>query len=52
MKTENRDENQFFKHKELDFLLISWTPKTGVGPHESVARTVNPLAFKKKKKTT
>ena len=52
---ENRDENRFFKYKESDFLLISWTPKTGVGPYEPV-KTVrsNPLAFslKKKKKTT
>ena len=45
MKTENWDENRFFKPKEPDFLLISWTPKTGVGPHESVARTLNSLAF-------
>ena len=51
MKTKNRDENQFFKSKEPDFLLIPWTPKTGVGPQEPV-RTVrsNPLALKKKKK--
>ena len=34
MKTRNRDENQFFKPKEPDFLLILWTPKTGVGLHE------------------
>ena len=45
VKTENRDENRFFKHKKLDFLLISWNPKTRVGLHEPVARTVNPLAF-------
>ena len=46
MKTENWDENRFFKFKELDFLLIAWTVKTGVGPHEPV-RTVwsNPLAI-------
>ena len=45
MKTENWDENRFFKPKEPDFLLIPWTPKTGVGPFEPV-RTVrsNPLA--------
>jgi len=50
MKTENRDENRFFKPKEMDFLLIPWTPKTGVRPHEPV-RTMqsNPLAIKKKK---
>ena len=52
MKTGNRDENRFFKSKELDFLLIAWTVKIGVGPHEPV-RTVwsNPLAifFSKKK---
>ena len=52
MKTENRDENRFFKHKEPEFLLIPWTPKTGIGPHEPM-KTVqsNPLAnfFKKKK---
>ena len=53
MKTGNRDENRFFKPKEPDFLLIPWTAKTGVGPHEPV-RTVrsNPLAIKKKKKKT
>ena len=46
MKTGNRDENRFFKPKEPDFLLIPWTPKTGIGPHEPV-RTVrsNPLAI-------
>ena len=46
VKIENRDENRFFKPKELDFLLILWTAKTGVGPHELV-RTVrsNPLAI-------
>ena len=51
MKTRNQDENRFFKPKEPDFLLIPWTAKTGVGPHEPV-RTVqsNPLAIKKKKK--
>ena len=53
VKTGNRDENQFFKPKEPDFLLIPWTVKTGVGPLQPV-RTVrsNPLAifFKKKKK--
>ena len=52
MKTGNRDENQFFKPKEPDFLLIPWTIKTGVGLLEPV-RTVrsNPLAiFLKKKK--
>ena len=39
-------ENRFFKPKELDVLLIPWTLKTGVGPHEPV-RTVwsNPLAI-------
>ena len=39
-------ENRFFKTKELDFLLIPWTPKTVVGLHEPV-RTVRPkpLAF-------
>ena len=56
VKIGNRDGNRFFKLKELDFLLISWTVKTGVGPLEPV-RTVrsNPLSnffFKKKKKTT
>ena len=49
LENRQRDENRFFKHKELDFLLILCTPKTGVGPHEheSVARTLqsNPLAF-------
>ena len=49
---ENREPgwNRFFKPKEPDFLLIPWTSKTGVGPHEPV-RTVrsNPLAIKKKK---
>ena len=51
VKTENRDENRFFKPKEPDFLLILWTPKTEVGLHEPVARTMrsNPLAIKKKK---
>ena len=51
VKTENRDENRFFKPKEPNFLLIPWTAKTGVGPHEPV-RTMqsNPLAIKKKKK--
>ena len=51
MKTGNRDENRFFKPKEPDFLLIPWTAKIGVGPHEPV-RTVrsNPLAILKKKK--
>ena len=46
VKTENRDENRFFKPKEPDFLLISWTVKTGIGPLEPV-RTVrsNPLAI-------
>ena len=46
VKTGNRDENQFFKPKEPDFLLIPWTTKTGVGLHEPV-RTVrsNPLAI-------
>ena len=43
-----------FKPKEPDFLLIPWTTKTGVGPHEPM-RTVqsNPLAifFIKKKLT-
>ena len=50
---ENRESgwNRFFKPKESDFLLISWTAKTCVGPHEPV-RTMrsNPLAIKKKKK--
>ena len=48
VKTGNRDENRFFKPKEPDILLISWTSKTGVGLLEPV-RTVrsNPLAFKK-----
>ena len=47
MKTGNRDENRFFKHKKYEFLLILWTPKTEVGPHELMARTVrsNPLAI-------
>ena len=51
VKTGNRNENRFFKNKESDFLLIPWTPKTGIGPHESV-RTVqsNPLANLKIKK--
>ena len=51
VKTENRDENRFFKPKESDFLLIPWTVKTGVGPLEPV-RTVrsNPLAIFLKKK--
>ena len=52
VKTGNQDENRFFKPKELDFLLIPWTAKTRVGPHEPV-RTMrsNPLAiFLKKKK--
>ena len=46
VKTENRDENRFFKPKEPDFLLIPWTAKTEIGPHEPV-RTVrsNPLAI-------
>ena len=46
VKTENRDENRFFKPKEPDFLLIPWTVKTKVGPYEPV-RTVrsNPLAI-------
>ena len=46
MKTENRDENQLFKPKEPDFLLIPRTVKTGVGPHEPL-KTVrsNPLAI-------
>ena len=46
VKTGNRDENRFFKPKEPDFLLIPWTPKTGVRPHEPV-RTMrsNPLAI-------
>ena len=50
MKTENLDKNRFFKSKKLDFLLILWTVKTGVGPHKPV-RTVwsNPLAILKKK---
>ena len=53
MKTENWDENQYFKHKELDFLLIPWTAKTGVRPHEPVWTVrSNPLAIKKKKKKT
>ena len=36
----------FFKPKESDFLLIPWTAKTGVRPHEPM-RTVrsNPLAI-------
>ena len=53
MKTGNRDENRFFKLKEPDFLLIPWTAKTGVGPHEPV-RTMrsNPLAIKKKQLNT
>ena len=57
MKTGNQDENRFFKPKELDFLLILWTAKTGVGPHEPmrIVRS-NPLAifflFKKKKLNT
>ena len=45
-KIGNWDENWFFKPKESDFLLILWTAKAGVGPHEPV-RTVrsNPLAI-------
>ena len=45
VKTENWDENWFFKPKELDFLLILWTVKTGVGPQLPM-RTMrsNPLA--------
>ena len=46
VKTGNWDENWFFKPKEPDFLLIPWTAKTRVRPHEPV-RTVrsNPLAI-------
>ena len=46
MKTGNWDKNRFFKSKEPDFLLILWTAKTGVGPHEPV-RIVqsNPLVI-------
>ena len=46
VKTENRDENRFFKPKEPDFLLIPWIAKIGVGLHEPV-RTMqsNPLAI-------
>ena len=54
VKIENWDENWFFKSKEPDFLLISWTAKIGVGLHKPV-RTVrsNPLAnFFFFKKTT
>ena len=52
VKTGNWDENRFFKPKEPDFLLISWTVKTGVGPQEPVITVQsNPLSnFKKKKK--
>ena len=46
VKTGNRDENQFFKHKEPSICGNSVNPKTGVGPHEPVARTmrVQPLS--------
>ena len=45
VKIGNRDENRFFKPKKLDFLLISRTVKTEVGPQEPVGTVrSNPLA--------